>query len=278
MAKHTEPNYLQRMEIRAAILKSHDRKCSYLQSLTCRMEELVIRDISAVDLSMMVEMGYRHFGDFFFRPACPECHACIPIRIPAKDYHFPRSARQLMNRNHDLTVQVGHPEPSREDFDLYRMHKRRFGANGEGEESGNYEQFCASFFQPSPHARTMRIKDDGKLIAVAHFDLTDRILSAVYCYYHLDYLHRSPGRYAAYRQIALAAEQSIPHVYLGFYIENNEHMRYKRNFRPNQVLLSEGCWVDFVGTDNAHVLSDDVLGLGFRSRFRLCSAGEEPGA
>jgi arginyl-tRNA--protein-N-Asp/Glu arginylyltransferase len=104
---------------------------------------------------------------------------------------------------------------------------------------------------------------------MSHFDLTGRVLSDVYCYYDLDYTDRSLGRFAIYKLIEHAAEQGVDHVYLGFYVAENDHMNYKRYIRPNQVLLTEGLWAPFIDREMRQTLPAQHIDRGFLPRFRL---------
>lgn len=257
------------MPIRAAFLESCEAPCVYLADQAARCEEFLVQEVDEELFSLLIENGYRHFGRFFFRPCCTGCHACVPIRIPTGDYPFPRSARKLFSRNQDLTVDVVLPEPSPEAFALYASHKQRFADAPTGEGVPDYDRFAESFFHPFPFSFVLRIRDGEKLICVSHFDLTERVLSDVYCYYDLDYLSRGLGRFAIYQLIRFAQERRVPYVYLGFYLHGHPHMSYKRDIRPSQVLLTEGAWTEFVNAANEQVLPMAFLDRGFVPRYRL---------
>jgi len=266
------------MPIRAVFLESCETPCVYLAGRTARCEEFLVQEVDEELFSLLIENGYRHFGRFFFRPCCTDCHACIPIRIPTADYRFPRSARRLFSRNADLIVDVVLPEPSPEAFALYVSHKQRFADAPAGEGVPDYERFTQSFFHPFPFSFVLRIRDGEKLICISHFDLTQRVLSDVYCYYDLDYLSRSLGRFAIYHLIRFAQERGIPYVYLGFYLHGHPHMGYKRDIRPSQILLTEGAWTEFVNAANEQVLPMPFLDRGFVPRYRLGTpADPDPG-
>jgi arginine-tRNA-protein transferase len=257
------------MAIRAAFLESRPTPCVYLHDQDALCEEFLVEEVDNELLSMLIENGYRHFGRFFFRPCCKECHACVPIRVPTEDFHYPRSARKLFTRNADLTVDVVVPEPTTEAFRVYCKHKRRFADAPTGDVEPNYARFAESFFHPFPFSYALRVRDGDRLVCMSHFDLTDRILSDVYCYYDLDYLDRSLGRFAIYKVIEYAASQGVPYVYLGFYIDQNDHMNYKRHIRPNEILLTEGLWTTFIDAQNQQVLAAEHVARGFVPRYRL---------
>ena len=109
----------------------------------------------------------------------------------------------------------------------------------------------------------------GRLVCASHFDCTDRVLSAVYCYYDPAEAKRGLGTLAVYAEIRAALERGVPYVYLGYCIEANRHMAYKRRYRPNQVLLREGCWVDHTDAGNRPVAPPEGERLEFRPRPRF---------
>ncbi|MBT7165475.1 MAG: GNAT family N-acetyltransferase [Victivallales bacterium] len=263
------------MPIRAALLEAVETPCVYLAGRQALCEELLVQEIDEELFSALIENGYRHFGRFFFRPMCVGCHACVPIRICTAGYVFPRSARKLFQRNANLTVEVTVPEPSPAAFSLYLEHKKRFADSPTASPEPNYERFVESFFHSFPFSFALRVRDGDRLVAMSHFDLTERVLSDVYCYYDLEYLPRSIGRFAIYKLIEFAVARGVPYVYLGFYIQANAHMSYKRGIRPNELLLTEGAWTPFIDARNQDVMPPELASFGFVPRFRLGSAADQ---
>ena len=51
----------------------------------------------------------------------------------------------------------------------------------------------------------------------------------------------SYGTYSVMWQIEQTLQLKLPHVYLGYWIEQSPKMAYKAQFRPHQVLL-DGQW------------------------------------
>jgi arginine-tRNA-protein transferase len=260
------------MPIRAAFLEAAPSPCAYLAGREALAEELLVQKIDDDLFSNLIESGYRHFGRFFFRPCCAGCHACIPIRVPAADFRFPRSARKLFHRNADLTVDIVRPKATPEAFALYLDHKTRFVDTPVPEAEPDYERFAETFFHPFPFSYALRVRDGEKLVCMSHFDLTERVLSNVYCYYDQAYLSRSPGRFAIYRLVELAQSRGVPYVYLGFYLHGHPHMSYKRDIRPNELLLTEGAWVPFTDERNQSVLPETFVRRGFIPRCHLVPA------
>jgi arginine-tRNA-protein transferase len=252
------------MAIRGQWGFGQEHPCSYLPGQTARLELLRVSAIDVAEFETLLAQGYRHFGTLFFRPACRACHACVPLRVCTAEFRQTRSVRRVLERARDLDFEVSAPLPTPDAYALYCRHKERFRDTNPEADAVSYDEFIESFFQAFPFSRTLSIREGGRLVAVSHFDLTARVLSAIYCYYDPQDLRLSPGRLAVYQEIALAARQRIPFVQLGYYIAANPHMRYKSGFRPNEVLLGEDEWVPFMDGQNRCGLDPERLLRGFR--------------
>jgi arginine-tRNA-protein transferase len=112
------------------------------------------------------------------------------------------------------------------------------------------------------------MKREGSLLGIAHLDITDSSLSAIYCYYNTDYRSDSLGTFAILKSIEIARSRSISHVYLGYYVKECSHMNYKIRFRPNQALVAERNWRDFAG-DSIDSVPSSILRQGFRPKKRF---------
>jgi arginine-tRNA-protein transferase len=74
--------------------------------------------------------------------------------------------------------------------------------------------------------------------------LTDRLgdgLSAVYSFFTPDSDERSLGTQAILWLISRARELGLPHVYLGYWVQESRKMAYKAKFRPSEILRA-GQW------------------------------------
>ncbi|MFM2045159.1 MAG: hypothetical protein RLY86_3735, partial [Pseudomonadota bacterium] len=64
----------------------------------------------------MARAGFRRSHDIVYRPVCPGCLACVPVRVPVADFAGSRTQRRLIRRNGDLTLSAA---PARATVEQY---------------------------------------------------------------------------------------------------------------------------------------------------------------
>lgn len=248
-------------------LKDYVSPCSYLEDRDSTIEGFLIQLVDDRLLEELLESGYRHFGYHYFRPVCAGCHRCIPIRIPLEGFRFSRSAKRLFRRNAGFVIQLHRSYPSRKAYELYRRHNRRF----ENKVSQSFEEFSLAFFYPSPWAYQLSVWDNDRLVAVSHLDITANMTSAVYTYYEDSYRSASLGTFLIFKAAEIGLRLNQRYLYLGYYVHENRHMNYKVRFRPNQLLLREGEWIDYMDS-GGDILHSGALDHGFTPHSRLHQA------
>lgn len=232
------------MSIKGVLLQPVKEQCPYLEDKISITENMIIREIDDEDLEMLLSLGYRHFGDIFFRPMCRVCRSCIPIRIPVQRFLPTKSIRRLFNRNKGFRVTLEEPVPSEESFALYIQHKKRFKTRFHE----SYDLYVRSFFQPLDFSfnRVLAVRDGERLAALTHLDVTANAMSAIYCYFDEHYKKFSPGKFSVYKELEIAGELGIRWLYLGYYVPGNRHMTYKIDFKPNQLMAGYREWFDYI--------------------------------
>jgi leucyl-tRNA---protein transferase len=230
------------MSIKGVLLEPVIEECPYLEGLISINENLLVNEMDDEDFELLLSFGFRHFGEVFFRPMCRHCRCCISIRIPVQQFSLTRSVKRLFNRNKHFTVTLGDPVPSQKTFGLYNHHKEKFSRRFKE----SYEAYVKSLFHPFSFNRMLSIADGDHLVAVSHLDITANAMSAVYCYYDMSYHRFSPGKFAVYKEIEMAKEMGIKWLYLGYYIPQNRHTKYKIQFKPNQLMTDDYKWIDFL--------------------------------
>lgn len=233
------------MSIKGLLFQPVTEECPYIDGIPSIYENLLVVELEDEDLEALLNIGFRHFGEIFFRPLCGHCLRCISVRIPVQRFSPSKSVRRMFNRAKGLRVTLENPTPSTAAFELYSRHKKRFKRkNYEVHES--YEHYVRSFFHPYRFNRMLTVRDGDVLVAVSHLDVTANAMSAVYCYFDEKYGRFSPGKLAVYKEIELAKEMGAQWLYLGYYIPKNRHTEYKIEFKPNQLMVGYDHWFDFM--------------------------------
>ncbi|HFE32293.1 MAG TPA: arginyltransferase, partial [Gammaproteobacteria bacterium] len=86
-----------------AFYASRPHPCSYL---TGRDTVNLFTDPDApMDMaiySRLADFGFRRSGGHIYRPRCPQCQACLPVRIPVSAFQPSRAQRRTLKANRDV--------------------------------------------------------------------------------------------------------------------------------------------------------------------------------
>ena len=221
--------------------------CPYLEN---RQEQRIVTTLSPdgdeTFFDQMTRAGFRRSQKYLYRPACPGCDACIPVRVPVKDFEWTRPWRKLINRNNDITGEERPAEATVEQFDLFRKYLQARHEEGgmAGMAFSDYRDMVEN--GPSTSMVVEFRNDANELVAVG---LTDRLLSGlsgVYKYFATEEPRRSLGTFVILWHIHRAQELGLDYFYLGYWIENCRKMAYKTRFKPMQQLGRQG-WLPVEG-------------------------------
>lgn len=219
--------------------------CSYLPGHTWRLPlRLPLRALRRSELEQRLEVGDRRQGRLLYRPACPGCHKCVPLRLDVERLHLGRTQRRVIARGRrELEVQIGSVGVDEERLDLYHRHKRERGLEvGEGPLS--QETYRLVFGESCCDTFELRIHREDQLIAVAITDRGARSLSAVYTFFDPSYEKLSPGVFSILSQVELCRRWGLRYLYLGLYIAECPAMAYKGRYLPHQRLV-DNRWQTF---------------------------------
>ena len=221
--------------------------CPYLEQ---KMERRLVLPLSAEtdedDQNKLVLAGFRRSQTYAYRPTCPGCKACVPVRIPAKRFDFTRSWRRTLKRNDDLHAEERRPQATEEQFELFRRYLASRHASG-GMAAMGWNEY-RSMVEDCP--ATSRIvewrRQDRSLIGVSITDHVKSGLSGVYKFFDPDEGKRSLGTLIILWHVQRALELDLAFVYLGYWIAASPKMEYKARFKPLEQLTSAG-WVALEG-------------------------------
>lgn len=188
--------------------------------------------------SQLIERGFRRSGNFFYRPQCPSCQSCVPVRVPANYFIPNRSQRRTWQRNQDLAVTIVPASYNEEHFELYCRYLRHRHQDA-GMDNPTPDDFANFLYSEDIDTLVFEFRETSRLLAVAIVDRVASGLSAVYTFYDPEMRVRSLGTYAVLWQIHVAQEMRLPWVYLGYWIKECRKMSYKTDFGPLEMLRGQ---------------------------------------
>jgi leucyl-tRNA---protein transferase len=192
--------------------------------------------------SLLSQHGFRRSGGHVYRPKCPACEACVPIRIPVEDFKPRRAHRRNLRLNADVTTTPRQAGFDPEHFRLYCRYisARHSGGGMENPDPDTYMDFLTANWATTTFYEFHRGKD---LVAVAVVDHLDDALSAVYTFFDPDLPSLGLGRFAVLREIEITHAAGLKWLYLGYWIAECRKMTYKTDFVPHQYFVN-GTWRD----------------------------------
>ena len=212
--------------------------CPYLPGKVLVYASFYADSLDCRELTWLLSRGWRKFGHNFFRPACPGCRACVPLRVPVERFRPSRSQERVLRRCAHVRVTFGPLRYESPLFDLYQRHSLvRFG------QEHSFEDFAASLHSPSCPAVLSRYEVDGRLVGAGYLDRGSDGLSSVYFVFDPDVSRLSLGIFSVLREIQETARLGLQHYYLGYVVPGCERMAYKAGFAPHQLFdWDDGLW------------------------------------
>lgn len=187
--------------------------------------------LNASQYSELSALGFRRSGSHVYRPHCPNCRDCIPIRIEVQQFSPNRSQRRIWRMNENIELLARQADFYEEHYALYRQYIQARHPDGgmDNDDPQQYRHFVQTDGCPT---QLFELREAGELLAVAVTDELENGLSAVYTFYDPSKLTRSLGTFAILRQIEECRRRKLKWLYLGYWIPDSPKMQYKSGFRP----------------------------------------------
>lgn len=204
--------------------------CPYLPDRLLVYEYFFADSLEGSELEWLLSRGWRKFGHYYFRPACPGCQACTPLRIPVWRFTPSRSQQRVMRKCRDIRVSFGPIRYRDELFTLYCRHsEHRF------KQQCSFDEFAANLHSPSCPSMLSTYELNGTLLGAGYVDQSDEGLSSVYFVFDPAFSCFSPGIFSVLREIEEARQRDLAYYYLGYVVPGCERMAYKARFFPHQI-------------------------------------------
>jgi arginine-tRNA-protein transferase len=237
---HTDkPDNSNRLRLSFFSTPAHD--CSYLegrQAITLFADPHAELDNHIY--STLSQYGFRRSGKHIYRPSCPTCSACIPVRVPVNEFAPKRAQQRVWKANQDIEVDMLWAEYREEQHALYNKYIQARHPDG-GMNDPDPEKYMEFLTSEWSITRFMEFRLNKQLVAVAVLDQLEDGFSAVYTFFDPDLPKRSLGTLGILWSIEFTRKLDLQWLYLGYLIEECRKMRYKSQFQPLQGFI-QGHW------------------------------------
>ena len=223
---------------------SEEQPCSYLQGKLSILEVAVpALSVTEAIYSRLAQTGFRRSGLLTYRPHCNGCQACIPVRLPVKEFSASRSQQRCLKKHRDLAVCERPLVFQKDHYALYR-HYQAVRHAGFGTPPEGPEEYTRFLLHSHVDTRLIEFSEDGVVRMISIVDVLSDGLSSVYTFYDPDIRTGSLGTFSILWQIAQCLANDLPYLYLGYWIGECRKMSYKSRFRPVEGLI-DGKWQMF---------------------------------
>jgi len=193
--------------------------------------------------SVLAQAGFRRSHNILYRPECPSCNACVPVRVRARDFSPSRSQRRILSLNKNAPGVIGPAEATREQFDLFVAYQESRHGDGSMAEM-DFADYQAMVEDTPIKTFVIEHRDpNGRLVACALSDALGDGLSMVYSFFDPNECRRGLGSFMIIDHILRVPTLGLGYVYLGYWIAEAPKMAYKARFSPLEFLGQKG-WED----------------------------------
>jgi arginyl-tRNA--protein-N-Asp/Glu arginylyltransferase len=196
--------------------------------------------------------GFRRSQNIAYMPYCEGCHACVSVRVIVDEFTIGRSMRRVIDRNRNIVALRRPPEPTSEQFSLFRRYiDARHADGGMADMTVLDYAMMVEDSVINTFVTEYRIKpanpldsrpETWPLVAAALCDMLSDGISMVYSFYDPEAENLSLGTLMILEHIEYARQLALPYLYLGYWITGSRKMSYKMRFQPQELLGPNG-WV-----------------------------------
>ncbi|MBY0428033.1 MAG: arginyltransferase [Alphaproteobacteria bacterium] len=195
--------------------------------------------------SQLTPFGFRRSQTIIYRPACPTCMACVPVRINVEKFNPTRNLIKVQKHNSDLRTKLLATQDAEPLFALFNTYQHARHTQGDMAQMQR-DDFMAMMNEGSENADLLCLQDASKnTIAAMLIDRLANGTSAVYSFFNPALDKRSLGTELILRLVQETTRHGLAYVYLGYWIKECQKMAYKARFPALERLGTDG-WEDFI--------------------------------
>ena len=197
----------------------------------------------AADMDMVWELGWRHFGVYFFRYSEMEHEGELlhvtPLRIELANFVASQSQTRVLRRNRDVQVVIRDTFIDPEKEALFDRHRRRF--------KDNMPDSLNDFLSDRPALVPCRnqeicVYQGDRLLAFSFLDIGETATSAVYAAFEPEERKRSLGIFTMLCAIEHSRTLGARYYYPGYAYREPSLYDYKKRFAGLEFLEWETGW------------------------------------
>lgn len=227
--------------------RSSPAPCPYLPG---RIERKLFARLSAGEAastnSKLSQAGFRRSHDIIYKPACPGCMACVPVRVGVQGFAPSDNLKRIATRTASLAVTAKPCLPTREQFDLFLSYEDS-RHNDSDMARMSYDDYTAMLLEGQADTILLELRTaENELLGVMIADRLSDGYSAVYSFFSCapEWKKASLGSALILRLIEQAKQDGLGYVYLGYWVQHSRKMAYKARFKPLEALGPNG-WQPF---------------------------------
>lgn len=229
--------------------RSSPSPCPYLDGRIERKLFARLDGPAAADVNTdLTQAGFRRSMDIIYRPTCPSCTACRPVRLPLNTFLPHGSLAKTARRTQDYQFgPMPVPEALPAHYQLFKAYQAARHTGGDMEDM-TFDDYAAMIANTTGSTQLFTLTTpEGRLMGAM---LADQIgttgWSAVYSFYDVtpEAAPLSLGSALILKMAAYAKAHGAHYLYLGYYVKNSPKMGYKKRFSPLEQLSQNGVWLE----------------------------------
>ena len=209
-------------------------------------EYFLANQVSAADMDMLWERGWRHFGIYFFRYSMMEHDRLpfhvTPLRIDLEKFSLSKSQARVLRRNRDLQIVIRPATIDEAKAGLFDRHRVRF--------KENVPNTLFDFMSKAPASVPCRNEEicvyrGDQLLAMSFLDIGEMATSAVYAAFEPAETKRSLGILTMLHAIEYSRGRGSRYYYPGYAYREPSMYDYKKRFSGSEYLDWTSGWKPF---------------------------------
>lgn len=219
------------------IFHSIPDKCEYIHHEEWRQMVFWLKTVTPKSMDILLEIGFRHFGYYFFRNDCIDCNSCRGLRVDTANFTLTKSQRRVKSKNKDLKIDISSRPLDFDDKELInRWQAQREDLRDWTPHPFSEREFLEAFAPIPLVSFFVRLYDPtGKLIALSVIDKGIKASNSIYAVFCPDHHQRSLGTLLGIIEIEWGVTQGISHHYFGHFNPESKSLSYKNRFQPHQL-------------------------------------------